>query len=588
MAFDACMTAAVANELKNRIIGARVEKIQQPEKDEVIFLLHRERTSFRLSVSASANCPKINITSIIKENPLTAPMFCMLLRKHLTGAKIIGVRQLFFERIIEIEFDVSDELGFTVRKYIIAEIMGKYSNIILCDESKKILGSIKHVDFTVSRQRQVLPGMEYELPPPQNKKNPLEANKTSFEDSYKQHSDIPEEKFICDNYLGFALSTAREIVFQKNVHKTLWVSFEHVTDIIKNGSFNPCIILNKENEPVEYSFMPLYQYGNEFIIKKYDSFGVLFDDFFGQKDKLERIKQRSSDISHLIGNIQTRLIKKKEAQLTDLLSCADKEKYKLYGDIITSNLYLFNQNEKLCKQNSILLTNYYDENLSEIEIPFDKRITPAQNAQRYYKKYTKAKSAETELNKQLTLTQNELEYIRTIYDAMNKAENETDLNEIKLELFKSGYASRIKNYNISSIENEKKKKAIQKPLEFKTSGGYRVLCGKNNIQNDYLTFNLAEKSDWWFHVKGEAGSHVVLFLKEIGTEPPESDFTEAAEIAAFYSQMKGSSNIPVDYTLIKNIKKPPSSKPGYVTYQSNWTAYVTPKSEKIIEMRTES
>lgn len=575
MAFDACFLAGIVHELREKLVGARVEKVQQPEKDEILLQMHRGREDYRLSISAGANSPRVNLTTIIKENPKAAPMFCMLLRKHLTGSKVSDIRQLGFERAMEMEFEAYDELGFASKKYLIAEIMGKYSNLIFCDKDRKILSAIKIVDFTTSQKRQILPGMIYELPPAQNKENPLTAQREQFLTLYRERNgDAAPEKFIMGNYFGIAALTAREIAngIAPQDAESLWTSFERVMQGIREGNFHPTMVLDAAGKPFEFSFMPIHQYGNSAETRAYPDFGTLIDAYFGTREKAERMQQRANDIFHLLTNAENRLTKKLALQEADLAACAEKEHFKLCGDVITANIYRLKRGAV-----SATLPNYYVDPAEDMEVALDSRLTPAQNAQRYYKKYNKAKAAERELTHQIALGRAELQYIHTVFDALTKAETENDLQEIRMELYQSGYASRMKNYNANFSAAIKKMQ--HKPLEFVTDGGYRLLCGKNNTQNDYVTTKLAAKGDWWFHVKNAAGSHVVMVSD--GVEPSERDFTQAAMVAAYYSSQRDGQNVAVDYTYAKNVKKPAGAKPGYVIYHTNWTAYVTPNASEV-------
>ncbi len=576
MAFDAFMVAAVTWEINSSLSEAKVEKVQQPEKDEIVLLLHKGRDTFRLSLSAGANCPRINITSALKENPVQAPMFCMLLRKHLQGGKLVCARQPEFEREVELEFECYDELGFQTKKYLIAEIMGKYSNIIFCDVNKKILGAIKVVDFSTSQKRQVLPGMIYEMPPKQDRRNPLELDESDFYSLRSSQPDVPGEKFLTGNYLGISALTARQLAYEgQSDDRMLYSALRKAVDRVFTGNFTPVLVKNKDGSAMEYSSVPITLYGGDVICEEKESFGQLIDEYFGSREKAERIKQRGNDILKLLTNIETRLKKKIALQTEDLAKCAEKDTLRLYGDLITANIYRMKRGEK-----SVMLVNYYDENSAEIEIELDSRLTPAQNAQRYYKKYNKAKSAEAELTKQLELAKAELDYIYTVFDSAVKAEGESDLTEIRHELYQSGYASRMKDY--VNLTAQMKKRQI-KPMELVTENGYRLLVGKNNTQNDFVTTKCAEKSDYWFHVKNAPGSHVLMMCG--GEEPPEKDFTQAAEAAAYYSSLRGGQNIAVDYTFAKNVKKPAGSKPGFVIYNTNWTAYVTPTEAGIEAMK---
>ncbi len=580
MAFDACFMSAIEYELNNYIIGARVEKIHQPEKEEIIIILHRERQNIKLLISASSNNPRIHITSVIKENPQTAYMFCMLLRKHLTGAKINSVRQSGFERVLEIEFEAYDEMGFLSKKYIIAEIMGKYSNIILCDKNKKIINAIKTVDFTTSQKRQILPGLQYELPPAQRKSDPLKTSSDEFEELLIMNSGLPLDKFITDKFMGIASLTAREMVYlyEKNTGSGLWRFFNSIMDKIRNKNFIPILIYDINDMPLDYSFMPIIQYGNTSKTCEFETFGTLLDGFYELREKSEYIKQRSHDIMKLISNIEARLVKKIALQESDLRACADKDKYKLYGDIIISNIHQIKPGVKYAR-----LINYYSDEMEEIEISLDINKTPAQNAQFYYKRYNKAKTTENELTRQLEKARSELAYIHTVAESHTKVENNADINEIRRELYESGYASRMKDS--VKYTSSRKKNLPTKPLEFKTDGGFKLLCGKNNYQNDFITTKNSEKNDYWFHVKNASGSHVVMLSSKQVTEPSDLDFTQAASVAAYYSQLRDSYNVPVDYTMIRNVKKPNGSKPGFVIYTTNKTAYVSPDKNLIDRLK---
>lgn len=578
MAFDACFMAAIAAELNNKILGARVEKVQQPEKDEIVLTLHVGRDTHRLSISAGASCPRINLTGILKENPASPPMFCMLLRKHLVGGRITAIKQLGFERAIELEFESNDELGYESKKYLIAEIMGKYSNLIFCNGDKKIVSAIKIVDFTTSQKRQVLPGMTYELPPKQDKMSPLDVDEDSFDALFEKHSALPIEKFITTAFSGIATVTARELAYKSGGAGGIKREFFELKRRLTEGDFEPIMLRRADDlSPLEYSFMPITHYGEMAINEKKGSFGELIDSYFGEKEKAERIKQRGNDILRLLTNIESRLLKKLELQKSDLAECATKETQKLYGDLITANIYRLKRGME-----SVSLENYYSESLESVDIALDSRLTPAQNAQKYYKKYAKLKAAEKEIAHQMAIAQSELEYIYTVFDAAARAENESDLNEIRRELYESGYASRMKDYTRSIND---KKKAV-KPMTLYTDNGFRLLIGKNNSQNDYITTKLAEKWDIWFHVKGAPGSHCLLVTDGVSLDDiPDIDITRAAECAAYYSSLKGSVNVGVDYLIAKNLRKPSGSKPGFVTYSTNWTAYVTPDERVILGLK---
>ena len=498
MAFDAGMVMAVSHELRTELLGSRVEKVQQPEKDEVIILLHKGRDTKRLLLSASASSPRIHITETIKENPLKAPMLCMLLRKHLTGAKITDIIQPGFERVLKLEFAANDEMGFTQKKYLIIEIMGKYSNIILCDEKERILGACKTVDFTTSQKRQVLPGMQYELPPAQNKLNPLELNKNQFMDLCRECSIFDSgteraDKFITAHYLGISTLLAREIVFRANEScEEIYNSFESVMHNLRNNITMPTLIRDKEGKPAEYCFTDIKQFGYSLKTEHPETFSALLEAYFEERDKAERRRQREADLIPMLGNAEARLERKLAAQHTELQACSDGQRLKRYGDLITANIWAIPRGTGEAE-----LTDYCSENLDKVAVPLDSKLTPAQNAQKYYKKYNKLKKAEHELAIQIQIAENELKYIETVLDALSRCESESDIEEIRTELAESGFSSRLKKGG----KTQKKASRNIRATEYRTTGGCRVLCGRNNIQNDILTTRTAEKNDWWFHVK---------------------------------------------------------------------------------------
>ncbi len=585
MAFDAGMVAAVAAELRRTLIGGRVDKISQPEKDEITLAVRVANGSYaRVCISAGNNNPHINITEMQKENPMTAPMFCMLLRKHLSSARVTDVMQHGFERVLELRFECRDEMGFLCEKRIIAEIMGKYSNIIFCDGEYRILGAVKPVDFSTSQKRQVLPGMKYELPPPQDKRNPLDETEEAFLSAAKTASEGQNaDKFIVNTYLGIAPVTAREMVFavagKSDVPMAmmppamLWSAFSAVFDKIRAEQFTPVLLTDGDGKVVEYAFIETRQYGPAVTAETMPSFGVLIDRYFGTRDHVDRVKQRAADIFKLLANAETRLKKKIVQQQKELDDCKEKDKFKKWGDLVTANIWQLKRGMTEAE-----LIDYETENMDTVTVALDNRLSPAQNAQKFYKRYNKAKNAEGALTEQILLAEEELSYLDTVFDALTRAETESDLDEIRDELYHAGYASRMKSYAQS-------KNKPTKPLEFKTTNGYRVLCGKNNHQNEYITHKVAGRGDLWFHAKNRPGSHVVMFCGEDWEAVPEADFTDAAMIAAFYSAAEEAKHIEVDYTHVRNLKKPPNAKPGMVIYHKNWSAYVTPDEKKIDAMR---
>ena len=582
MAFDAGMLRCTLSELRKTALGARIEKVYQPERDEILLQMRSFEGGKRLLINAGSNNARIGFCEIPKENPQNPPMFCMLLRKYLQGAKLVEIEQADFDRVAFLGFDTRDEMGFECRRYLIAELMGKYSNLIFADGEKRIITALRTTDFSFDSVRQLIPGMIYSLPSA-DKINPRYIAK---EDFFSLIESSPREracdKLIVSSFMGVAPVVAREIVYRATGHTDtpvgycftddLWREFERVQNILNNEDFSPCLVLNGE-EIVEYSFLPIDQYGS-YERRDIESAGALLDAYFASRDNKQRVHQRASDILRLLTNAEARIRKKLELQRAELIECDEGEKYRKYGDLITANLY-----RPPVKASVAELEDYEeideDGNCPKVRIELDSRLSPSANAQRFYKKYAKTKTARVELTRQIELGESELEYIYTVFEALTRAESPADLMEIRDELYRSGYASRMKSYS-----SHKQKAPVV--MQFVTPDGMRVLCGKNNLQNEYITHKLAEKHDYWFHARQTPGSHVLLVTE--GREPTDLDFTTAAEIAAHYSKAEGS-NIGVDYLLARHIKKPAGSKPGFVIYHTNWTAYVTPDAEKIAAMR---
>lgn len=579
MAFDAGFTAAVVKEIAHLSIGARVEKLFQPSKDALLLNLRLERgkedkkgQNRRLLIDCGNTSPRICMTEIELENPKVPPMFCMLLRKHLSSARITDIRQLGFERVIEITFESRDELGYLSNKYIYAELMGRFSNLVFCDGEKRVISALHLTDLSASVKRPLLSGIRYELPPAQEGKlSPLEETKEELLTALSQ-SVTSFSKFIQNRYFGLSPLIARELEYRANgSREALCKEFFELTERIKNRSFVPVLLKKDDGTPLEYSFMPIKQYEGSAVSETAEDFSALIDGFFSERSKNERLKQRASDILKLLTNAESRLQKRIALQEDELSACAEKELFKNRADLITANLHILKRG-----MTEVTLVDYYDEGCPNVTLTLDSRLSPSQNAQRYYKKYNKCKSAEIHLREQIDNGKRELAYLDTVFDSLTRAENESDLNEIRKELHESGYASRMKNYSASKMP-------APKPSEYRTSGGWKVLCGKNNAQNEYITHKIAGKTDLWFHVKDYPGSHVVLICD--GAEPDAIDYTEAATVAAVCSKAPTGQRVTVDYTRIKNLKKPPDSKPGYVTFASNYSAYVLADPQIVEEMK---
>ena len=586
MAFDAGMLACMVREIRTVALGGRIEKIMQPERDEIILQLRSTEGGKRLLINTGTG-PRIGFTELTRENPAQAPMFCMLLRKHLTGGRLADIRQEGFERVVTLEFDTRDEMGFACTRRIVAEIMGKYSNLIFTDGEGRIISALKTVDFSTSSQRQVLPGMRYELPPSQDKDNPLEVDFDRFAALYAAESpDKPLDKFILSRFCGISATVAREMAVLSTRHTDTplryatpaeaWRGFDRIRSRIREGDFIPTMVYDG-GAAVEYAFCPLTQYAPPVETRPYDTASSMLDAYFETRDKESRIRQRAADVLRLLTNAESRIKKKLDIQRGELSECERADGYKKYGDMITANLWQLTRGMKQAE-----LTDYevWDEEKGEygtVLLELDERLTPSANAQKYYKRYAKARNAKVELAKQIELGEAELAYVYTVFDSLTRAETASDLAEIRDELYRSGYASRMKGYAAP------KKQPAPTVAKFKTTNGYLVYCGKNNLQNEHITHKLADRNDYWFHAKGVPGSHVVMVTG--GEEPDAQDFTDAACIAAHFSKAAGGAQIPVDYLLVRHVRKVPGAKPGFVTYHTNWTAYVTPDPERVAAMR---
>lgn len=575
MALDAIAVKALTNELNERILNSRIDKISQPERDEIVIHCRTFTENLKLVLSASSAHPRFHLTTVSKKNPQTAPMFCMLLRKHLGSGKITAIEQTGFERIVKFSIESYNELGDLTTKYLIIEIMGRHSNIILTDNDYKILDSIKHIDFTISSIRQVLPGLTYCEPPTQNKTPLIDF---STEDNLMLFLPERADKAIMSQISGISPLIAREFVYNSffrtdvmanslntNQAAALKLNILKAIENIKNNVFSPCMITDVTSGKIlDFSAFTISQYENAAKITEFESMNSLVDAFYSTRDMHERMKQKSSDLTKLLNNSIERTAKKLVILKRTLDDAKDREKYKVKGDLITANIYAIVQG-----QDKITVANYYDE-MKEITISLDPALSPAQNAQKYYKRYTKAKTAQTEASKQLKMTEADLEYLESTLSALENAETESDLNAIRRELTDEGYLNK-------KVDKKRRKTEVSKPMHFISSDGFDIYVGRNNTQNDYLTLKFANTSDIWFHTKNIHGSHTVIKLG-LNKDVPDKTLREAAEIAAYYSKARESSQVPVDYTQIKNVKKPNGAKPGMVIYDHYNTVYVTPKA----------
>ncbi len=564
MAFDGNFCYALSLELKS-LVGGRTEKIFHSGSACVEMIIYSGGKSRVLVLSALPSMPYAAITDEAGEHPSTPTSFCLLLRKHLQSSRVTDVYALPHDRVICFVFECADELGHLSDRRIYAELMGKYSNIILTDANGKILGALHTADLTASK-RQIMVGMPYTPPPPQEKL-PLPISKDEF---LKLAASVPEkscERFILETFFGFSPVVCREICYSVcgNIDASvcdvdsekLWFHFALVMNRITEGRFEPTAVF-KDGKPVEFSYISLRQYGAMALTKQYDSFSQLLTDYYGSKNSAFLISDLAEGLFRVVAQKQKHVEKKLASRLSDLKDCEKKEQYRLWGDLLTSNIYRLKQGEKTAD----CLDYSTGENVS---VPMDTRLTPAKNAQRYYRLYTKYKNAEESLTGLIEADRMEIAYLDSVFDCLARASTEQEISAIRSELESGGY--------IRAAGKKQKQKPLP-PLSFTTTDGMTVLVGRNNLQNDSLTKN-AGKNDIWFHVKNAAGSHTILVTD--GKEPTDRDYTEAAEIAAAHSSVAAGQKVEVDYTRVRFVKKPPASKPGYVTYDKYYTAVVTAK-----------
>ena len=580
MALDGVFLRHIKKELCETLINARVDKVFQPNRDELILAFRGFDAAYKLLLSARANSARVNLTKIPVENPMQPPMLCMLLRKRLQGAKLTDITQPGLERALMLKFDSVNELGDHLELTLAVEVMGRYSNIILVDENGKIVDALKRVDAEMSSERLVLPGLLYRLPPPQDKLSMLDCTAQEvLECIDQQPKDMELSKALLAVLQGVSPIVAREV--EHNVGRGNEVLIRSMSDAVRErviffvgrlidtvraADGVPYTVSDPQKKPKDFSFMDIHQYSWAMTVTKSESFSTMLDDFYAERDKIERMRVKSADLLRLLTNHTDRLNRKIANQTAELQTCAQRETYRIKGDLLSANMYAIQKGEK-----SVKLQNFYDENLAEIEIALDPALTPQQNAQKYYKNYRKAKTAEEKLTEQIALAETEIEYLDSVFESLALAETERDLGEIRTELTEQGYAKRQRG------KKNQKQPALSAPLKFTTSEGFTVYVGRNNRQNDKLTMKDANNNDIWFHTKNIPGSHTVLVTD--GRTPTDKAMEEAAILAAKHSRAKDSSQVPVDYTQIRHVFKPQGAKPGMVNYVNYKTVFVDPTKE---------
>ena len=568
MPFDAMFLSAVAAELRPVLLGARVDKIQQPARDTVL-LQFRGRE--RLLISANVNRPRIHLTRASFENPAQPPMFCMLLRKHLSGGRLTAIEQPPAERVIRLTFDCTDEMGVPCSRHLVLELMGRNSNLVLVGADGRILDCLRRVDFEMSQLRQVLPGLFYHEPPTQGKADP---KKEELSDICAKLSEVDSpkrlDKWILDSYAGLSPLIARELAFR--------FSGETDGDILTldraalgahlaaefaalDRAPAPTLLL-QEGQPADYSYRPIAQYGTYYENRAMESFSALLDAFYTETDRSDRMRQKSQTLRKTISKLHERTLRKLELQRKELAATLDREHLRQCGDIVTANLHAIERGQTLLRA-----VNFYDPDMGETEIPLKPNLSPQQNAAKYYKDYARAKHAEKVLTEQIAGGETEADYLATVLDELSRAESEQDLGEIRAELEAGGYVR-------PGDRKKQRKLPPSSPMVFCSSDGYRIFVGRNNRQNDQLSLKTAHHNDLWLHIQKFHGTHVVIDCRN--TTPPDQTITEAAMLAAWFSQAKEGQNVPVDVTQVRNLRKPNGAKPGMVVYDRYRTVLVTP------------
>ncbi len=583
MALDGATLALIKREIESVALGARIDKIHKPSKDEVIIVLRHKTGSAKLLLSACAANARIQFTTVGVENPLTPPMFCVLLRKYIGNGKLIAVRQQGLDRILFLDFETTNELGDMVMLTLCIEIMGRHSNIILIGEGGRIVDAIKRVDIETSSVRQVLPGMVYTLPPAAARLSLAEHTPQEIITAIKAARVGELSKVLMSVLEGVSPILAREMAHfttggeEKQTTELTPEQFERLTffiksvgDILRGGKATPTVVLDESGKPRDFSFIDINQYRGALQTVQYESFSQLLDAFYSERGRIERMKQRSHDLLKLLNNTSERIARKLALQKEELLTCASREELRIKGELISANIYRLQKGDHKAS-----LENYYDPSLPVLEIALDPSLAPQQNAQRYFQEYRKAANAEKKLTELIVSGEEELRYIDSVLDELSRTSGESELAEIREELAGQGYLRRQKGGKVQ------KQKATG-PHRYRSSDGFLILVGRNNLSNDRLTLKDSKKTDIWFHTHNIHGSHTVLVTD--GKAPSNQALEEAAILAAYHSKARESAQVPVDYTEIRNIKKPQGAKPGFVIYDPYKTAFVSPSAQKVAQL----
>lgn len=575
MPLDAICLRAVLHELRPQLIGARIDKVQQPARDQIVLLL---RGNLRLLLNAGANQPRIQLTSILRDNPAQPPMFCMLLRKHLVGARVLSIEQPDLERMVILTLQCTDEFGEMSQKQLVLECMGRRSNLVLLDAQGRIVDCLRRVDADLSAARQLLPGLFYHLPTPLDKLSLLSQEEASLALA-QRGSDAEQavDKWVLDHYTGISPLIARELAFRAGgatdvrfgalsgaQRETLAQEFADTASTVREDNYTP-VILYRDGKPVDFTYRAIAQYGAETQVETRESFSQMLDEFYDARERQELSARRGRELTHAVTVARDRMARKSENLKRDYAATQKRDEFRLRGDLITANLYRMKGGERVLQAE-----NYYEDGCPLINIPLDPLLSPQQNAAKNYKQYNKLKTAEFHLREQIEKAENERAYLESVLQELSQAETEQEFHEIRRELQETNY--------LKKSSGKKDQKRAFAPRTFQTSSGLEVLVGRSNVQNDQLT-KKADKRDYWFHTQHIHGSHVIL--RCAGLLPGDDDLREAAMLAAYFSQAKESSGVPVDYCPVKFVKKPAGARPGMVTYDNYRTLYVTPEEAPV-------
>lgn len=559
MAFDGIMMTMVRREMSDALIGSRVSQIYQPARDELVFAFRTREGSRKVLVRLSDG-PRVHISSCSIENPPVPPMLCMLLRKRLGGARLEDITQPQNERVLCLHFEAVNEIGDREKLKLYIEIMGRYSNAVLTDGEDRVIDTVKRIDFSESEQRVLLPKLPYELPQMQDK---LWIEESSV-DAICERIEVTggDDRAVLHTIQGVSPMIAREIVYRA-ADSNMQTQVSWLKALVEEGVGEPTLVYKADGSPMDFCFMDIRQYEGALPVKRFDSYSELLDTFFSDRDRIARMRAKSNDLNKLLSNTIDRLSRKINLQRADLKKCADREQLRIKGDLLQANLYRIERGST-----AVTVDNFYAEDNAPMTITLNPTISPAMNAQRFYKEYNKAKTRETMLTQQIEKATAELSYIESVQDMLSRCETEAELAAIRAELREEGYLKAQKN-------TAKRKDKPLPPIEYKSADGFRILVGRNNKQNDQLTLHTAQKNDMWLHTKNIHGTHVIICAE--GREIPDSTILEAAQIAAAHSKGRDSAQVPVDYTRVKNVNKPNGALPGKVIYVNYNTVYVTPK-----------